>query len=157
MSRASLAADLLRLKASNHYLMTRTSARDAGLCVFHGPTCPVRGHGNVRMMVGSRCADCIEAADNIRKEAKKAGREAALKAARAELARDLKATEVARLKAQAEALKAQQKADDLKALKAMERSRKRAERQVTQAPQVAPVVPAVAPLDDEDDDRLPWE
>jgi len=160
MSQATLAADLLKLQASNYHPTTRTRAKGMGLSVFHGPTCTVRGHGNVRTVVGSRCVGCIQAAASIRKDAKEEGREAALRAARAELARDQKAAEKARLKEEAAAVKAQQKADRKTAAAAAKRARNRAKRQASLAPQVAPVEPLAViscPLEDDDDGLLPWE
>ncbi|MBK1684849.1 hypothetical protein CKO18_14920 [Rhodoferax fermentans] len=111
-------------------------------------------------MAGSHCLDCVEAADSIKKKAQAEGREAALKEALAELAREQKAAEKARLKEEAAALKAQQKADRLKEAKAIKRAAARAERQATQAPQVAPVEPVGTILcvpEDEDEGLLPWE
>ena len=111
-------------------------------------------------MSGSHCVDCIQAADNIKNEAQKAGREAALKAARGELAREQKEAERAKLKEQAAALKAQQKANNLKAARATERAKREAEKQAALAPQVAPVEPVRAilcALEDDDDGRPPWE
>jgi len=159
MSRISLAADLAKLAASN-VRMNRTNARAAGLSVFNGPTCPVRGHGCVRTVAGSHCVGCIQAADAIKQEAREAGREAALKEARAELAREQKAAEKARLKEEAAAVKAQQKADRLKEAKAIKRATARAEQQAIQSSQAAPVEPIAALLslpEDDDDDLLPWE
>jgi len=159
MSRTSLTADRIKLEAL-HGLTGRAPARAAGLSVFNGHHCPVRGHGRVRTMAGSHCLDCVEAVDNIKKKAQAEGREAAIRVARAELARDLKAVELARLKAQDEVTKAREKADRLKEAKAAERAKRKAERQASLAPQAAPVEPVAALLcvpEDDDDDRLPWE
>lgn len=122
--------------AALHCLTGRAPARAAGLTVFNGYVCPVRGHGRVRRMSDSRCVDCLEDAERIKSEAQQAGRDAAIKKARAEVVRELKAAEKAKARGAAEALKAQQKADRQKVARAATRAKLKAERLAAAGEQV---------------------
>lgn len=123
--------------AALHTVTGRAPAKAAGLLVFNGYVCPVRGHGRVRRMSDSRCVDCLEEADRIKAEAQLAGRAAALKKARAEVLQELKAAEKAKAKEAAEAVREQQKADRQKAARAATRAKRRAERLAAAGEQVA--------------------
>lgn len=127
MSLSKYTAERSKL-AALHCLTGRAPARAAGLTVFNGYVCPVRGHGRVRRMSDSRCVDCLEEAERIKSEAQQAGRDVALKKARAEVVRELKASEKAKARDAAEALKAQQKADRQKVARAATRAKRKAER-----------------------------
>lgn len=138
----------------------RPPAVATGLRFFIGHTCPVRGHGGMRRLSDSRCADCLEEVVRVKQQAQEAGKAAALKLARAQLVREQKAAERQRVKEEAAALKAQQKADMAKAVKAAERAQKRAERKAPAAPHehrpvLVEAAPWVAVVDM--DDSPPWE
>lgn len=138
----------------------RPPAVAAGLRFFIGHTCPVRGHGGMRRLSDSRCADCLEEVVRVKQQAQEAGKAAALKLARAQLVREQKAAERQRVKEETAALKAQQKADMAKAAKAAERAKKRAERKAPAAPHehrpgLVEAAPWVAVVDM--DDSPPWE
>lgn len=114
----------------------------------------------MRRLSDSRCADCLEEVVRVKQQAQDAGKAAALKLARAQVVREQKAAERQRIKEEAAALKAQQKADMAKATKAAERARKRAERKAPAALQEPqPVAVEAAPLDavTDLDDSPPWE
>jgi hypothetical protein len=151
--------------AALHTVTGRAPAKAAGLQVFNGYVCPVRGHGRVRRLSDSRCVDCLEEADRIKAEAQQAGRAAALKKARAEVTRELKAAEKAKAREAAEALKAQQMADRQKAARGATRAKRKAERLAAAAPAAPQPVPYTGhgldspPWDtlDSDDDSPPWD
>lgn len=150
--------------AALHTVTGRAPAKAAGLQVFNGYVCPVRGHGRVRRLSDSRCVDCLEEADRIKTEAQQAGRAAALKKARAEVTRELKAAERAKAREAAEAVRAQQKADRQKAAKAAERAKRKAEREALVGQQVARPEPLAVSVgsppwdaDEGNDQSPPWE
>jgi hypothetical protein len=151
------AADLLELE-SIHGLRGRTPAKAAGLKVFNGPTCPLRGHGGVRTIKGGHCVACIKAAATIKKAAQIAGREAALRAALVLVTRQQKATAKAKLKEEAKAIKEQASANRKQA-RATERTMKRAaDRAAKRTAAKQAEQAAVGPLHDLDEDgRPPWE
>lgn len=158
MSLALLSADRAKL-ASLHGLIGRPPAKAAGLKIFNGHVCPVRGHGRVRRMSDGRCLDCMEEAERIKQQAQEAGKATALKLARAQLLREQKAAERTQAKEAAAALKAQEKAERERVAKAAERSRKRAERKAAtalQEPLPVPVETLSGP-EEMDDDCPPWD
>lgn len=149
--------------AALHTVTGRAPAKAAGLQVFNGYVCPVRGHGRVRRMSDSRCVDCLEEADRIKSEAQQAGRAAALRKARAEVTRELKAAERAKAKEAAEALRGQQRADRQKAARAATRAKRKAERLAAAGEQVARPEPLAVCVesppwdaDEGDDESPPW-
>lgn len=161
MALSALISDRDKL-AALHALPGRPPARAAGLKVFNGPVCIVRGHGRVRRMSDSRCLDCLCDADRIKSEAQQEGRAAALKKARAEVARELKAAERAKAREAAQALRAQQRADRQKAARAATRAKRKAEKQAAGG-QVARPEPLDVSLwsppwdaDECDDETPPW-
>lgn len=158
MSPSIITADRAALAALGR--RGRPPAVAAGLRFFIGHTCPVRGHGGMRRLSDSRCADCLEEVVRVKQQAQEAGKAAALKLARAQVVREQKAAERQRIKEEAAAVRAQQKADMAKAAKAAERARKRAERKAPAAPQEPqPVALEAAPWDvvTDLDDSPPWE
>lgn len=163
MSLSKFTAERSKL-AALHCLTGRAPARAAGLTVFNGYVCPVRGHGRVRRMSDSRCVDCLEEAERIKSDAQQAGRDAALKKARAEVVRELKAAEKAKAREAAEALKAQQKADRQKAARAERKAERVAagERAAAEVPQPVPSLGQLLdapPWDvlEGEDDSPPWD
>lgn len=158
MSQSIITADRAALAALGR--RGRPPAVAAGLRFFIGHTCPVRGHGGMRRLSDSRCADCLEEVVRVKQQAQEAGKAAALKLARTQLVREQKAAERQRVKEEAAALKAQQKADMAKAVKAAERAKKRAEHKAPAAPhEHRPVLVEAAPwvAGFDMDDSPPWE
>lgn len=158
MSQSIITADRAALAALGR--RGRPPAVAAGLRFFIGHTCPVRGHGGMRRLSDSRCADCLEEVVRVKQQAQEAGKAAALKLARAQLVREQNAAERQRVKEETAALKAQQKADMAKAVKAAERAKKRAEREAAASPHehrpvLVEAAPWVAVVDM--DDSPPWE
>lgn len=140
-----------------HGLMGRAAAKAAGLKIFNGPECPVRAHGRMRRITDGRCVCCLEAVVTMKQDAQQAGRAAALKAARAEVARELRREERAKAKAEAQAVKAQQLEERRKAAMATKRAASRAERSALPSP-AAVVVEALEDLEEGvEDDSPPWD
>jgi len=140
-----------------HGLMGRAAAKAAGLKIFNGPECPVRGHGRVRRISDGRCVCCLEDVEDMRRNAQRAGKDEALKQARAEVAREQRKAEQAKVKAEAAALKTQQLEERRKAARATKRAVKRAERSALPGPAAVAVGALVGLADGLEDDSPPWD
>lgn len=93
----------------------------------------------------------------MKKDAQEAGRAAAFKEARAEFAREQRKAERAKLKAEAQALKAQQLEERRRVARIVKKKASRAERSALPSP-AAEVVGPLEGLDESaEDDIPPWD
>lgn len=141
--RYSLTSEKVKLSEALkvHPVCSKSTARKAGLKLFTGPKCPVRAHGTIRRVSDGKCIACIEAAASLKGEAMAAGRDAALKKARAEVVREQKAAERERLKQEKAAEREREKVERQKAARAATRAKRKAERLPATGEQVARPAP----------------